>query len=453
LESTLITSNALTQGGAASSISSKVRNLLQTANQVSNNVTMLKTAVLQKVIAAADQAPLGVEALSHSFLQTITPLCSAGDLGNRPSSLDACVSLYSRTSQTLLGKPIASDASNNILNTAAGILASFAVNVSQTPGISSILNTNDAMLQIQNILNVTMATVYNMAKQAYLGYEPLSLTTRFSRHVASRTKLASLNGTVSFPGMASISFAPNLAAHILGSESNGFIQPISVIAESYNSSVIWASINKSFVSGVHGLSFHTDSGPVVVKDLPINCSINISIPLDSNEFPPQQATSSNYRCNYWDPASVGWKQDGCRVIQATQTHVIVSTSHLAQFRIEFQPSPPTSTALPATTSSTTTTLPTTHAPFPPTAQVPNVVLTPPFSRLGSMIVTVSTSSANFDRFNSMCSIVFGDKSSVSVNTTFESSTTIKCFVPASTGGRTVNISVSGIVMVDVGCWW
>ena len=166
LESTLITSNALAQGGTASSISSQVRNLLQTANQVSNNITMLKTAVLQKVIAAADHAPLGVEALSHSFLQTITPLCSGGDLGNRPSSLDACISLFSRTSQTLLGKPIASDASNNILNTAAGILASFAVNVSQSPGISSILNTNDAMLQIQNILNVTMATVCNMAKQA-----------------------------------------------------------------------------------------------------------------------------------------------------------------------------------------------------------------------------------------------------------------------------------------------
>jgi hypothetical protein len=92
--------------------------------------------------------------------------------------------------------------------------------------------------------------------------------------------------------MASISLAPNLATYILGSESRGFTQPISVITENYNSSVRWANVNKSFVSGVYGLSFHTDSGPIVVNNLPSNCSINISIPLDANALPSQQATSS-----------------------------------------------------------------------------------------------------------------------------------------------------------------
>jgi hypothetical protein len=58
---------------AASSNSSRARHLLQTANQASPNVTLMKAAVLQKVTSAADQAPLGVDALSRSYLQTIAP--------------------------------------------------------------------------------------------------------------------------------------------------------------------------------------------------------------------------------------------------------------------------------------------------------------------------------------------------------------------------------------------
>ena len=434
-----VDSSFAVQRVATSSNSSRARNLLQTANQASHNITLMKAAVLQKVASAADQAPLGVDALSRSYLQTITPLCSGGDLGQLPSSLSACASLLLRTSQTLLGKPVASEESANVVTAAAGIMASFAVNSTQFPKTSSTVN--DALLQVQKMLNVTIAAVYNSAKQAYLGDRPLSFATPFSRHVASRTTLASLNGTVSSPGMASISLAPNFAAQILGSESSGFTQPINVITESYNSSVRWASINKSFVSGVHGLSFYTDAGPIVVSNLPSNCSINISIPLDSNALSSQQATVSNYRCNYWDPVNLGWKQDGCRVISMTQTHVIVSTSHLTQFGIEFQPSPPTPT--------TTAAPPAQTAPPPPAVPVPSVVLNPPFSRLGSVIVVVSTSSAIFDGSITVCRIVFADLSSIASNTTFDSSTSVKCLVPASVVGRTVNISVTGLVNISV----
>lgn len=425
--------------GAASGNSSRVRSLLS-ISEARANITLMKAAVLSKVNAAADQAPLGVDSLSRSYLQTITSLCSGGDLGQLPSSLMSCVSLLSRTSQTLLAKPVPSGPSTNIVSTAAGILASFSSNRSTTASNTSMAtNANISMLQIQQILNITSDAVFNSAKQAYLGDQPISFVTPFSTHVASRTTLASLNGTFAPSGMARISLGSNLASEILGSASRGAIEPINVIAEKYNSSVLWGGASKQFVSGVHGLSLYRDSGPIVVKNLPSNCSINISIPLDATN--PQGSTLSNYKCNYWDAVALVWKQDGCRVVNMSQTHVTVSTSHLTQFGIEFQPSPPaTSLAPPASTAPLATP--------PPSTPSPTVILSPPFSRLDAVLVTVSVSFPNFDRNSSVCRIIFADLTSVPSIIMFDSATSVKCIVPSSSFGRTLNISVSGFSNVS-----
>jgi len=129
-----IDSNFAVQGDAALRNSSRSRSLL--SDDRAGNITLMRAAVLQKVASAADQAPLGVETLSRSYLQTITPLCSGGDLGTFPTSLQMCYSLLSQTSRTLLSKPLSTDASNNIVGTAAGILASFAFNTSQPSNVS-----------------------------------------------------------------------------------------------------------------------------------------------------------------------------------------------------------------------------------------------------------------------------------------------------------------------------
>jgi hypothetical protein len=452
-----IDSSFAVQSVAASTNSTGARALLSSSNQGSSNATLLKAAVLQKVFSAADQAPLAIEALSRTYLQTITPLCSGGDLGTQPSSLSTCVSLLSRTSQTLLVKPVAAEACDNVISTASGILASFANNRTQESNSSGSMNSVDTTYQIQEILNITSNAIVNSAKQAYLGDQPLTFTTPFSKHVASRATIDSLNGTIAPPNMARISFAPNLASYILGAESRGQTEPISIIAESYNSSVRWASVNRTFVSGVHGLSFFRDSGAIEVKNLPSNCTINISIPLDQNAQP--LASLSSYRCNYWDAASLSWKQDGCRVIAASQTHVTVSTTHLTQFGIEYDPpAPMTSTAIPSSTASplsTSTAIPSsTASPLSTSAQttpqnlpVPLVGLNPQFARLQAVLVTVSVSLSNFDA-SSVCSIIFTDLSSILVSTTYQSPASVRCLVPGSTHGRVVNVSVSGIVNVS-----
>ena len=172
-----------------------------------------------------------------------------------------------RTSDTLLAKPLTIEASNDVVSAAAGILASFVTNNSQATTSSNSSQVNFTNNQIQQMLKTTLAAVYNSAKQLFVGDQPMTFTTTFSRLIAARTTLNSLNGTISYPGMATVSLAPNLAALILGSESRGFTQPLSVIAESYNSSVRWANNNKTFVSGVHGVSFFGDSGPILVSNL------------------------------------------------------------------------------------------------------------------------------------------------------------------------------------------
>jgi len=182
-----IDSNFAVQGRAALNNSSRSRSLL--SGDQTANITLMRTAVLQRVATAADQAPLGVEVLSRSYLQTITPLCSGGDLGMFPSSLQMCSTLLSQTSQTLLAKPIANAASSNIVGTAAGILASFTSNTTRNSNVSAANNTMTNLIQIQRILNLTSDAVLNSAKQAYLGDRPLSFVTPYSKHVASRTTL------------------------------------------------------------------------------------------------------------------------------------------------------------------------------------------------------------------------------------------------------------------------
>ena len=47
----------------------------------------LKTSAIQKIAVSANEAPLDVTSLARSYVQSITPLCSGGDLAGETSSV------------------------------------------------------------------------------------------------------------------------------------------------------------------------------------------------------------------------------------------------------------------------------------------------------------------------------------------------------------------------------
>lgn len=79
--------------------------------------------------------------------------------------------------------------------------------------------------------------------------------------------------------MASYSLPVNFSRMLDAKETTG---PASVIVESYSSTARWSSASLSFVSGIHGLSFHNDAGTLCVENLQQNSAIRIVIPLESN---------------------------------------------------------------------------------------------------------------------------------------------------------------------------
>jgi hypothetical protein len=417
----------------------------------------LKSSAIQKIAVTANEAPFGVASLARSFVQSIAPLCSGGDLGQQPSSLLSCVDILSRSSKTLLQQPYSSVSSSGMISVATGALVSIVSNA------TNISTSTKSVQTIQEVLNITSAVVFHAVKQSLVGDAPLSFTTPFSSHLASRSSLASFESKIpTAAGMATYTLPANFSRMLdSNSQSTG---PASAIVESYSSSARWSGSNLTFVSKIHGLSFFNDVGPLIVRNLQQKSAIKIEIPLEKDTKLQQVSvgsTLSSYKCLYWNVALQSWKMDGCSLASVNSTHATVMTTHLTQFSIIYDPpsSSPTSsqapsaaaTSAPATTAPTSTAAPiaTTAPSAPQPTSSPSAVsatMSPTFARASlSVNVTFQTSIANFHS-KSAC-IVSHQGASVSALTTFVSPTQMLCLVAASANGRTVNISVFGIVNI------
>ena len=426
---------------------------------LANDGVALKSAVVQKVALSAKEAPLGVASLARSYVQTIAPLCSGGDLGQEGSSLQSCVDILKSSSTTLLQQPFQSSVSSGIIGVSTGAIVSMLSNFSN----SSTNNLRN--VRIQEMLNLTSAAVFHAVKQALLGDAPLSFTTPFSSHIASRSTFAAFESKIpAAPGMASYFLPANFSRTLLGPNSAVSTDPVSVIAESYSSVARWSGANLSFVSGIHGLSIYNDGGPILVQNIPQSSAIKIVIPLDSNSSSrhvAKDASSASFKCYYWDIVLLMWKTDGCTIAAVNSSHATVMTTHLTQFGVIFDPPVSTSAAsAPSTAPSTTispstsanpstaspTASPSTSAPSEPPN--PNLAeLSPTFFRASlSLNVSVHTPFSNFFS-NSTCGIIFNG-TRVSSPAYYVSPNQVICLVAASAIGRIINISVTGVITVS-----
>ena len=111
--------------------------------------------------AADKEAPMGVASLARSFVQSMAPLCSGGDLGDQLASLQSCVAILDRSSETLLQQPYNSGAAFNMISVATGSLVSV---VSNSTNNSSNANTFGNIQNVQQILNITTAVALHSTR-------------------------------------------------------------------------------------------------------------------------------------------------------------------------------------------------------------------------------------------------------------------------------------------------